>query len=242
MSFILRSLNEAGLEAFREYLARVRSGDNPPPPRELCSQPSTSDEVTPNVSIDLARTFPSRLEVGAYFEDVLEPIWSQRSIDADRGIWSALSLLYFDEVCPIIDGRRSVKNDDRYILLSSWDRVDRHLLRTPYVLTRIHGNNARIALSGKPYVFSEAVSQLTNRQQILTNVRLFEALDQLYMRPDGKLKRGASGKGAGSLRRLGKVIRQYDLTYDLHAMTAAEILTLLPHEFTAFKTASSTAS
>lgn len=235
-SIVLRALNDAGIERFRDFLDAARAGGSDPPPLELLSLSVTSEEVLPQVVIDSDRTFASRMELGEYLQAALQPLWASRSIDADRGLWTALSLIYFDAVCPVVDGARTVKNEDRYILLTSWDRLDRHLMRTPFVLTQIHGSGARVALSGKPHVFSEAVSQLTNRQQVLTNVPLFRALGELYLRPDGKLKTGASSKGAGTLRRLGKVLRQFDLTYDLHAMSVPDILALFPREFDRFKT------
>ncbi len=45
------------------------------------------------------------------------------------------------------------------------------------------------------------------------------------------LKRGAAGKGGGSARRLVRIIRQYQLTYDLNSMNGNEIVELLPDEF-----------
>lgn len=236
-TFVLRALNDAGIEAFRDWLARARAGDASPPPRDLCASPAFSQELSATISVDPSRTFGSQLELGTYFEDVLEPLWSKRAIDLDRGLWTALALIYFDVVCPVVGGARKIKSDDRYILASSWDRVYRHLLRTPFVVSHLHGKHGRVALSGKPYKHSEASEQLTSRQQILLNVPLFRALDALYVTADGKLKTGASSKAGGSLRRLGKVLKQYDLTYDMHVMDAADILALLPREFDRFKAA-----
>jgi hypothetical protein len=74
---------------------------------------------------------------------------------------------------------------------------------------------------------------LMSRQQIYTNVQLFQAVDRLYHRGTSK-KRGASSKGGGSLRRLGKVLKQYDLTFDVQAMSEPDIVALLPKEFERF--------
>ncbi len=45
------------------------------------------------------------------------------------------------------------------------------------------------------------------------------------------LKRGAAGIGGGSARRLVRIIRQYQMTYDLNSMDGKEIVELLPAEF-----------
>ena len=51
------------------------------------------------------------------------------------------------------------------------------------------------------------------------------------MKSSGNLKRGAAGKGAGSARRFVRIIRQYQMTYDLNSMNGKEIVELLPYEF-----------
>jgi hypothetical protein len=71
---------------------------------------------------------------------------------------------------------------------------------------------------------------------VITNCSLIEVVDTLYFDPEspgaGRPKRGALTRSrAGNLRRLISVIQQFDLTYDLYAMTSAQILDLLPKEF-----------
>jgi hypothetical protein len=46
---------------------------------------------------------------------------------------------------------------------------------------------------------------------------------------------GKSKRLGGTLRRIGKVLRQFDLTYDLMAMTSGQIYDLLLREFDRFK-------
>ncbi|HEX5136374.1 MAG TPA: hypothetical protein VFY93_05340, partial [Planctomycetota bacterium] len=84
----------------------------------------------------------------------------------------------------------------------------------------------------------EASEQILSRQHLLTNREFFKALDALYVEDNQarwRLKVGAGGTGPGSLRRLGKVIRQFDLTFDLYGMDSSQILALLPREFERYR-------
>ena len=79
--------------------------------------------------------------------------------------------------------------------------------------------------------------QLASRMQVVSNHSLVEVVDRLYYdsapNGTGRPKRGALTRTRpGNLRRLVAVIQQFDLTYDLYAMSPDEILDLLPDEFT----------
>ena len=82
----------------------------------------------------------------------------------------------------------------------------------------------------------DLIEQLASRQELITNKSLIKAVTELYYNPStGTNKRGAGGKGAGSPRRLAEVIDQYNLTWDLYAISPDEIIGLLPSEFDRFK-------
>jgi hypothetical protein len=53
----------------------------------------------------------------------------------------------------------------------------------------------------------------------------------------GERKKGAGGKGLGSPRRLAAVLDQFDVTWDLYAMSVKEFWTVLPKEFDKFRPA-----
>ena len=63
-----------------------------------------------------------------------------------------------------------------------------------------------------------------------------EAADKLYWdEKSGALKKGAQGKAAGTPRRLVRFMRQLRRTYDPPAMTADQLVCVLPREFERWK-------
>ena len=122
----------------------------------------------------------------------------------------------------------------------------RHLLANPYRLFQLHGENARVFLHGPMNEHGDFSEQLASRMEFISNVQLIRAVDRLYFSRDedgGKPKRVAAVKQRrpGTLRRLVDVLWQFDLTYDLYAMTAEQILALLPSEFERWRRTTATA-
>jgi len=78
----------------------------------------------------------------------------------------------------------------------------------------------------------EVTEQFGAYQEIALNKGIIDAANILYWDNVTKnLKRGAAGKGGRSSRRLVRIIRQYQMTYDLNSMKGKEIVSLLPGEF-----------
>jgi hypothetical protein len=84
----------------------------------------------------------------------------------------------------------------------------------------------------------EIVEQIVARSEIITNPHAVEVATTIYFDPkSGSFKRGAAGKGGGSVRRLADILNQFDLTWDLYWMSAVSILAKLPGEFDRFRPA-----
>ncbi len=234
----LRSFNEAGVDAFREYLDSLKDSPSELPPIELLDDKSRTDSIEIRIDIDDQRVFKNKWEFGGYLNEKLSVLASEQ-IDRNIGMWSWLSLCYFDLVCPLSKkGKRTPGSAYRHILSREYKNYYRHLVRTPWQSFRLHGVNSRAILSGEPDTGGEAAEALLSRQQLVENEGFFEAIDKLYVRPKGDTWEclvGARGSGGGSMRRLGKILRQYDLTYDLTAMNGDQIFALLPREFERFK-------
>jgi hypothetical protein len=237
----VRILKGTGIAAFRGYLESLGDeGGSTPPPFELLEDEAYTTKLGISAAIDPGRTFVNKLEFGRYLAERLEALRSDPALERDAGLWSWLALCFFDQLCPTRpDGSRKPRAEYSYILSQDYKHHYRHLVRTPCLAYALHGEHARVVLSGPLHTHGEASEQLLSREHVLTNKPLFEAMDRLYVKagPDGSyhLKPGSRSKVGGSMRRLGKIVRQFDLTYDLRAMTVGRIFDLLPGEFDRFK-------
>jgi hypothetical protein len=123
--------------------------------------------------------------------------------------------------------------------VNNFQRYYRHLLAGPYRIFRAHRDDPERALAllcgplDKP---GDIVEQLASRQEIVTNKAIMLGATRLYIDPaTRKPRRGAGGRSGGSPRRLADVLKQFDVTWDLYAMTADNLLGLLPSEFDRFR-------
>lgn len=234
----LSRLNEEGVRRFSEFIADGASG---PAPRELLSDPETSEPVSPAVRPD--RTdFTSRYEFGVYLNRILQPL-DAAAISRDQGFWSAAALFWFDQICPAsAAGVRDPDKDYRYILSRDYRHYYRHAVRSPWHLVRLHGANARLLLvSPKEQehplsVHGEILEQVGGRQQILGSRPIVSVASRLYFDDaTGRPKTGVAGSGRGSARRFGLVLRQLDLTWDPESMPDNGLIDILPAEFDRWK-------
>ena len=240
MKYTLSKLNSKGLEAFKSYIDTSKEKPELVPPFCILKDKRYSTRTEPEIIVENGQNFNTRLEFGKYLNDLLLPIKDSPDLPTDSGIWSWFTLCFFDLFCPADEGgKRLVHKDWYYILSKNYNHHYRHLVRTPWYIYKLHKKNSGLVLSVPLTVAGEAVEQLLSRQQVATNIPLFKAMYELYVVAGSdpvELKKGARGSGAGSMRRIGKILKQFDLTYDLRAMDGFEIYDLFPREFNKFKT------
>jgi hypothetical protein len=237
----LRRLTDAGIEAFSNYLAMLRVDPSLPPPVQLLDGAGVSEPLPTQAAVE-QRAFASRLAAAEYLHGVLAAS-ELKGIDRDRGLWTWLTLYYFDQVCPLkAKGSRSVKHIARYIPeLSNYLRFYRHLLVGPYFIYKSHADlpaRATVVLISPLAVPGEVVEQIASRQELISNKSVLGTLTKLYVdENECKLKRGAGGKGNGAARRFADVLGQFERTYDLYAISESNLYNMLPHEFERFQNA-----
>ena len=232
----LRKLNARGIAAFREYLRSIRAGSEFQSNPALLYVDEFSSPIQPRIEI-APRRFSSKLDAAVYLNNALQPVEAP-GLTSDAGLWAWLALYYFDQLSPIgADGKRRPREDYHYITggAGSWVH-ERHLLAGPYRIYRMHGERARLLLHPAVHQHGTFIYDLSFHRDLITNRGLLTAIDMLYWNPRTKRpKRGATtSTRPGNLRRLIAVLQQLDLNYDLYGMRAAEILSLLPDEFTAW--------
>jgi hypothetical protein len=240
----VRRLNDGGIAKFREYLDSLRAGATASPPDGLLTDVATSEGLGFDIPVERPpqiAPFTDRYKFGCYLKERFAPL-GPAAVAMDYGLWTWLSLYYFEQLCPSAgNGERSVVADEAYIVHKTfkYEEYYRHLVRTPWLVVVQHGDRSRVLLIpasapgdhplGKR---GEIIEQLAARQTILGSSSLIASAYQMYFdESKGRPRRGAGGSGGGSPRRLALVAQQLELTYDLSACSAEEILSLLPAEF-----------
>lgn len=229
----LRRFNRQGVEQFAAYLAALRVNRATPIPIELIDDPRFSEVVEPVIQIEKP-TITSKYEMGEYLRITLEPIPVSR-LRGDVDMWAWLALWFFDTLCPLDGhGKRKPLENAKYISLSGDHRFgpDKHLLFFPWKMYYLHGAAARFFLSEKPGADSRAQREWTASASLNVSTPLVELGSRLYGDEEtGALKRGATGKRGGNLRRFVQVLNQLKVTYDIHGMSADQLFQALPTEF-----------
>ena len=228
----VRALNHLGIKQFEEYIADLRGGRAAPVPRDLLEDEGASRAIESDASVE-DRVFESRGEAAQYFAEQLAEV-SPASRDQDRGLWSWLSLFYFDQLCPPrAQGLRKVNEAYRYVPSTDYRHYYRHLLLGPYRIYSTCMPYGQSMLCTKFGSHSDFAEQVPARQELLVNPGFLELLDRLYF--DRHMERNKPGatnrKRGGTLRRLIALVNQLELTYDLYTLSADELNAMLPAEF-----------
>lgn len=234
----LSRLNERGLSAFGEYLRALAAEPTTEVPWQILADENLSEEACGGV-VTVEKAFGSRMEVASYLDELLQNV---EDVASDRGLWGWLSLRYFNSTCPLEDsGERRPGALSRHIPEpGDFRKYYRHLLAGPLMIYRAHKDDPARAHAllctpvSKP---GDIVEQLASRQELVTNRAIVKLATKLYVEGyPARPKRGASGRGRGSVRRFAKVLNQMDLTWDLYSMSDQQLLELLPGEFDRFVT------
>ena len=235
-SMAIRQLNDRGLEAFRGYLDGLRAGSGSPPPADLLTDAGMTQPMPGGGQVE-ARSFKSRLEATRYLHTALAEVVSE-AIENEVGLWSWLSLFYFDQVCPADPtGRRKPGRGYRHILEPGYPFGHRHLLGGAHLVYTVYGCGEMLSpllLNTPLHIENKFCHELAGRQGFITDQGVMEAAARLYFdQRTEKPKRGAQIKknAPGTLYRFIDVVQQLDLNYDLYSMSGAQVMALLPAEF-----------
>lgn len=236
----LRRFNSVGLSAFANYRTALVAEPTLAPPRELLEDEALTEIL--NVPVDIEpRSFATRLEAGIFLNNLVKQAVVAQP-ERDKGLWSWLTLFFFDEVCPKDGhGKREPQDEARLIAqVDNFQRFYRHLLLGPFLVVRAHEDNPARAMAflcnplWKP---GEIAEQLASRKELVTNQAVAELATQLYYDPVKQtFRRGAGSSVKGAARRLAALLNQLDLTWYLYGMSGQDILRLLPKEFDRFRT------
>lgn len=232
-SYSIRTFNEAGLNEFERIISEIRSGNLKEIPEDLLFNEEFSSSYEPIINIEKV-DYKNKNELIPFLSAKLN-LDNNKQLYFDKGLWSWLSAFYFNNICPADgNGKRKINETAFYVLRDpkNYTKFYRHLLAYPSRVFSELKESSRIFLIGSFQKRGEITEQFGAYQEIALNKGIIDAANILYWDDNTKnLRKGAASKGGGSARRLVRIIRQYQMTYDLNSMKGNEIVDLLPAEF-----------
>ena len=232
-----RKLNDQGLDEFKTWLL---DGGPDPLPTDLLESPEYSTMTEFTFSTDLPE-LPNRYEFGKHLVKLLDHV-PHLEIENDIKFWSSLALKWFESISAVDKaGYRILRDVTRYVLKLNWHDY-RHLVRTPWLMYRMHQKYSKIFLM--PFrveptplaVTNEILNDFGSRATLLRNKPLVKLYYKLYYDENNdRFKPGFQSKGKGGSSRTGVIVRQLALTHDIESMKENQIFDILPREFERWK-------
>ena len=228
----LRRFTDEGNSKFIELLSTA-----PADISILASQLSIDDSYTLQTpGVDSAFLVPkTRLELGANLITILGPSGPLNHLSSDPLLWNWLACSMMIHTVGDPADYKLIGAQERWVVNSASRRFYRHLFAGAFFAYMAHRDNPARAMSvlcqeiARP---GEVVAQIMATDDLGHSVAA-EVATLLYFDPStGKIKKGVSGSGPGSPRRLAAdYLNQLKLTVDFKGMGASEILSILPSEF-----------
>ena len=232
---IVREFNALGTAAFKTFLAECRNNPKTHLPRDLLEDDSLTRSLTAELSVEPTR-FGPRKEAADYLTALLAPL-PEDEVAQNAGLWTWLSLFFFDEVCPLRAGKRTVRNDYTYVFEAKHSRhFYRHLLFIAWYAARLAKPYDRLFMTAPVSTLDQVTDRVMSRLFLTRIPCIFETLDRLYWdETRGRARAGIVDQKIvkpGDLRhRLPIRVRQLERTYDLFSLTGDQLLELLGKEF-----------
>lgn len=235
-TYDVRRFNDQGIEAFRQYLRQLRETPSLPPPLQLLDDPALSS-VVPGVGALTRPGFATKRQAAVYLQALLKPIAGQ-GLFKDVGLWTWLTLFFFDDVCPPNGDKRQAANVAHYVFDAfNYRRYYKHLLAMPLQVLEMAPGHNRLFLDMPLPVLGQVMERMAGRLYLMRIPCVPEVLDALYFdAARGKQKRNVANPNqkarAGDLaNRFPIRIRQLQKTYDVYSLGASDLIRVLGSEF-----------
>jgi hypothetical protein len=232
----LKVFTDEGINEFRDFLIELKN--NPEVVKPDLSDNKYSVNFQPEILVDENIIFSSRMEMAEYLSQLFmnAGVKSKDVLTNDK-LWTWLTYLWFDQICPREREGRKVKEIVKYICSTDYQKYYRHFIASTFrIYSTLGKENSLLFLHSNINIHNEYFEQFASRQEIISYPNIIKAAHILYWDyVSKKPKRGASGKKQGSPRRLPKVFGQIELTYDIFSMKPDEIVKMLPKEFEIWK-------
>lgn len=231
----VRSFKPEGLQRVKQHLDELREGKQGLGLEEMLRDSSLVTTPYTGVFVE-QRAFHRRREAADYFHECFADIPSN-TLRHDAGFWTWLTIFYFDQVCPTVDGERKVRNDYTYIFMPGRALYFyRHLLFISWYVRFVAPAYNRLFLEKSVNSLDKLTEDVMKRLYLTRIPCIFEVLDRLYWdRERGRPRRGVMTPGkvvpGDLIHRLPIRIRQLEKTYDLQILSADQLIELLGDEF-----------
>jgi hypothetical protein len=242
---ILRQFNNSGIERFREELQKCRDNSSHGIDLNLLVEESFTVTVLDKVEVEVAEPppFTTKGTAGLYLHALLDKTeLTHDDIMSNTGLWSWLTLFFFDSVCPPdLQGRRKVRNDYTYIYDTSHRNYYRHLLFVSWRaldVAKQHGIDqkyCRLITTTRINTLDKVTTEIMKKLYLLRIPCIFEVLDRIYW--DNIKNKSRKNIADMTIRRgnlthrFPSVIQQLEKTYDLQNLEAHKLIDLLGDEF-----------
>ena len=230
---MVRRFNRNGVHVARGFVEDARLGGSQKP--SFLTDESLTEAVG-EIEFEVVE-LPTRMAAAETVDALLAACGvPPTSVRGDSGLWTWLALVWLPELGPI----RPTTQVARFVLeADDYRTYYRHFLSGPWGIYDSHRDDPSRALSllcTPPNKPGEIVEQIASKQDLVGSPAVVQAVTDLYLDPKtGNYRRGSGGRLGGSARRLARVFQQFDLTWDVQAMSSEEIVGLLPAEFDRFK-------
>ncbi len=235
----LSRLTADGITAFTDLLDNIGSIDVDIERKKILDSHSFIEIVSDKECIEVDKFPTSKFMASQYLYNLITAAGTPLP-EKDIGLWSWLTLLYFEKVCKK-DKNGNIKQEFIANLIlepQKYSRYYKQKLAGPWRIYKTYKDKPEIAMSilaGTIDTPGEVYGVLASSQEIVSNSSIIELSAYLYYdRKNNKLKTNAASKDAGGSRRLTMVIKQFARTWDLYGMDYKTIAKLLPNEFNKF--------
>lgn len=230
-------MTEQGKLRFMTFLDSQKTDQPQVFPQELLKPSEFAEVIGGNTTMldDLA--LDDKLATARALNEIVTNL-ELTSAERDWGFWTWCSAYLFDRLCKKKPGGNYSPGEMPIWVAEpdNWQRYYRHYLASiwrVYVAHREKEDELVVLLNGPVNTPGELWAQIAATQTLITNPSMIDAVHFLYWDKENRTrKRGAGGE---SPRRLTRVLKQFERTYDFVAMSGVQIVELLPTEFDRFK-------
>lgn len=229
----LKVFTDEGINEFRNFLIELKN--NPELTKPDLSDNRYSENFQSEITVDENKIFSSRMELAEYLTQTFNyaRVKSHDVITNDK-LWTWLTYLWFDQICPNEAGSRKVREIAKYICSTDYRKYYRHFIASTFrIYSTLGKENSLLFLTSPVNYHGDFIEQLASRQEIISSPNLIRVVHMLYWDEKGNRPKqgGSDRKKPGNLRRLIRLFGQIELTYDIFSMKSDEILKSLPREF-----------